>query len=71
MERGFVEYENMRLLLSDAPLPAGLPVRKNWHYLDLNQLRIANCRGCFPPGSHQEAISISRIIAADTATTVP
>ena len=71
MERGFVEYENMRLLLSDAPLPAGLPVRKNWHYLDLNQLRIANCRGCFgcwvkTPGRcviRDDAVSVYPLIA--------
>ena len=71
MERGFVEYENMRLLLSDAPLPAGLPIRKNWHYLDLNQLRIANCRGCFgcwvkTPGRcviRDDAVSVYPLIA--------
>ena len=61
----------MRLLLSDAPLPAGLPVRKNWHYLDLNQLRIANCRGCFgcwvkTPGRcviRDDAVSVYPLIA--------
>ena len=61
----------MRLLLSDAPLPAGLPIRKNWHYLDLNQLRIANCRGCFgcwvkTPGRcviRDDAVSVYPLIA--------
>ena len=37
----------MRLVLSDTALPAGLPVREDWHYVDLSQLRIANCVGCF------------------------
>ena len=39
--------ENMRLVLSDTALPAGLPVREDWHYVDLSQLKIADCMGCF------------------------
>jgi len=27
----------MRLVLSDTALPAGLPVREDWHYVDLSQ----------------------------------
>ena len=37
----------MRLVLSDTALPAGLPVREDWHYVDLSQLKIADCMGCF------------------------
>ena len=39
--------ENMRLVLSDTALPTGLPVREDWHYVDLSQLKIADCMGCF------------------------
>ena len=28
----------MRLVLSDTALPTGLPVREDWHYVDLSQL---------------------------------
>ena len=27
----------MRLVLSDTALPTGLPVREDWHYVDLSQ----------------------------------
>ena len=27
----------MRLVLSDTALPAGLPVREDWYYVDLSQ----------------------------------
>ena len=37
----------MRLVLSDTALPTGLPVREDWHYVDLSQLKIADCMGCF------------------------
>ena len=32
----------MRLVLSDTALPTGLPVREDWHYVDLSQLKIAD-----------------------------
>lgn len=35
----------MRLVLSDTALPTGLPVREDWHYVDLSQLKIADCMG--------------------------
>ena len=37
----------MRLVLSDTALPTGLPVREDWHSVDLSQLKIADCMGCF------------------------
>ena len=37
----------MRLVLSDTALPTGLLVREDWHYVDLSQLKIADCMGCF------------------------
>ena len=37
----------MRLVLSDTALPTGLPVREDWHYVDLSQLKIADSMGCF------------------------
>ena len=37
----------MNLLLSDTPLPPDLPLREDNHYVDLTQLNIAHCVGCF------------------------
>ena len=37
----------MNLLLSDRTLPAGLPANEENRYIDLSEMKIANCVGCF------------------------
>lgn len=37
----------MNLLISDRPLPGGLPAREENRYIDLTRLKIADCTGCF------------------------
>ena len=49
----------MRLVLSDTALPTGLPVREDWHYVDLSQLKIADCMGCF----RDDAVGVYPLIA--------
>ncbi len=61
----------MNLLLSDHPLPPGLPARENNRYIDLTRLKIANCAGCFgcwvkTPGKcviRDDAVSVYPLIA--------
>lgn len=61
----------MNLLISDRPLPGGLPAREENRYIDLTQLKIADCTGCFgcwikTPGKcviRDDAVSIYPLLA--------
>mgnify|MGYP000358643084 CR=1 FL=1 len=50
----------MRLVLSDTALPAGLPVREDWHYVDLSQLKIADCMAASAAGSERPGRCVIR-----------
>ena len=65
----------MKLILSDCPLSIPLPDREDVKWIDLSQLNIANCVGCFgcwtkTPGRcviRDDAVKVYPLIAGSEA----